>query len=177
MKPCALLVLLVLLAPASLWADEPAKGPSDKVKEKLGDEALGILKGATKVEAYRVNPDLSAKGDKRIGGYLITADGKEQGKEFAAKLAEVLYRDQSWFGQQARCYLPGVAFRISKDKEAIEVIICFTCENFRFIVKDAKGNEVKKLSGAFGPDLAPLVKLAKEAFPDDKDIQALKDKN
>jgi hypothetical protein len=172
--------LAVCLLATATGAD---KTPSKEVKERLGDKTVAILRGATRVEVFRIDPDDSAKGAKRIGGYAITTTGKEQDKEFTGKLADVLLDDGTYFGVQAKCFEPGVAFRLWKDKESIEVVVCFHCANLRLTAKGAKGESVddggSPRLGAFAGDKGSygrLAQLAKEAFPDDKDIQALKDK-
>jgi len=150
---------------------------SEKVKQRAGEKAFQILKNATKVEVYRVNPRKEAKAEgKLIGGFKITATGKEQGKEFAAQLLEAVSQEKTWFGTQARCFLPGVAFRAVADKEAVEFIICFGCSNFVMNVVDGTGKVVHTASGAFGGNVGPLLKVTKAAFPEDKDIQELKEK-
>jgi hypothetical protein len=157
--------------------------PSKKVKEILGDKTIAILQGATRIEIFRIDPDSSRPGKDRIGGYVITATGKEKHKEFTAKLVEVLLADGTYFGRQAKCFDPGLAFRLWKDNESVEVVVCFHCTTLEVSAKDAKGRALddvdEKKSGGFGGETgsyAMLVKLAKDAFPDDKDIQALKDK-
>jgi hypothetical protein len=160
---------------ALVGADDSTK-PSEKVKERLGDKTIAILRGATKVDVFRISPNMAKKDEeKQIGGYPITATGAEQKKEFAAKLAAVLLEEKTYFGQQARCFNPGVAFRLWKDKESVDVVICFACTDLRLVSRDADGKEIKSTSGAFGPDIQPLLKLAKEAFPDDKEIQGIKE--
>jgi hypothetical protein len=172
----AVALLSVTLAGAA--REEKAVEPSKKVVQALGEPTVGIVKGVTKVEAYRIKPDKAGKeGVKTVGGYPITATGKEQGKEFAGKLRDVLFTDATYEGASARCFEPGVAFRAWTDKkESVEVIICFHCSNLSVISYDANGKAVKKDGlGGFGgtPSWTALVKLAKEAFPDDKEIQTL----
>jgi hypothetical protein len=172
------LMLLAALAREGLAqkADVPPK-VSARVKKHLGEKTIEILNGSTRVEVFRVAPARNAKADdKQVGGHRITATGKERDQKFAARLAVVLQRDDTLFGTQARCFVPGVAFRLWQDKEGVEVLICFTCENLRIIARDDRGKEIKNVSGAFGPDRAPLLKLVKEAFPDDKEIQAIREK-
>jgi hypothetical protein len=179
----------LLLLPACLAvslciaAEDAEKTPSKKAQEFLGDKTIAILQGATRVETFRVDADSSKPGANRVGGYAITATGKEQDKEFTAKLAGVLLDDGAYFGVQAQCFDPGVAFRLWKNKESVEVVICFHCSNLKLGARDAKGKvfdetENLKVGGFGGADgsYGRLVKLAKEAFPDDKDIQALKEK-
>jgi hypothetical protein len=183
MLPRPMALWLAGLAICLLAAAEGAENaPSKKVKERLGDNTVAILQGATRVEVFRIDPDNSAKGAKRIGGYAITATEKEQGQEFTGKLADALLDDATYFGDQAKCFEPGVAFRLWKEKESVEVVICFHCANLKLTTNGAKGDAINDgghpKSGAFGGDKGSygrLAKLAKEAFPDDKDIQTLKD--
>jgi hypothetical protein len=170
----AVVLGVALAAPAARAADDPA--PTDKVKEHLGAPILAALKGATKVEAFRIEPRAAKDGEKDIGGFPIKATGAEQKEPFAKKIAAVLTDEKTLFGQQARCFLPGVAFRLSNGDGSLDVLICFGCKNLKLIARDAKGAIVKQASGAFGPDIAPLLALAREAFPDDKDLKEIKEK-
>jgi hypothetical protein len=173
------LALSVVLAGTA--REEKAVEPSKNEVAFFGDEVLDFLKGATKVEAFRIKPEKTDKeGVKTVGGYPITATGKEQGKDFAGKLRDVVMSKDTYEGRGAKCFEPGVAFRAWTDKkESVEVIICFHCSNLALIAYDANGKAVvKDVFGAFGgtPSWTALVKLAKEAFPDDKEIQALPEK-
>jgi hypothetical protein len=161
---------MLLLASTVTSADPPP----DKVKKLIGDQAAGILDGATSVEVFRIQPERTdKKGDKYIAGYTITSRGKKQGKEFAAKVTKALYDEKTYMGQSARCYQPGVAFRIWKVKEAVEIIICFKCTNFEVAVMGQDPTTELQQFG-FGPKLEPFLALAKEALPDDNEIQSLK---
>jgi hypothetical protein len=168
-------VAALALVAASGRGDDKTK-VSDKLKKQLGNEALSVLDGATRVQAFRIKPRKEQGAKEQIAGYPITATGKEQGKDFAAELTSVLKDDKTWFGMGARCFIPGVAFRVWKDKESVDVIICFNCSNFHLIARDAAGKEVHKTGGAFGPNNVPLLKVAKKAFPDDKEIQGIPEK-
>jgi hypothetical protein len=159
------------------------KDPSDKVKEVLGADAIKILKGVTKVEVFRIESGREArKGEKKIGEYPITATGKTQGKAFAGQLVKVLFDDDTYYGQEAKCFEPGLAYRLWKGKATVEVVICFKCTNLRLTARDAKGKVLNESDetppGGFGGTTseAALIKLAKKAFPKDKEIQALKAK-
>jgi hypothetical protein len=132
---------------------------------------------ADRVEAYRIGPDKTAKkGARNVDGHPVLARGKDQGQKFAARLATVLLEDRTLFGKSARCFEPGVAFRMWHGEELVEVLICFECSNLRIISQKSKGKVLKRASGAFGGHAGPLLKLVKEAFPDDKEIQALKER-
>ena len=150
--------------------DEPAKG-----KPRIDKKGLAVLESASRVEVFRIKPRRDKDAAKQIGGYPILATGKDQGKEFAAGLTKVLKDEKTWNGMAARCFNPGVAFRVHGEKGSVDVIVCFACTNFAFTVNDSDGKPAFKSSGAFGPRVGPLLKLAKKAFPDDKEIQGLKE--
>ncbi len=154
-----------------------ADGPSAAVKKVLGDKVVAILQKPTKVEAFRIEPrqDDELKGDQQIAGYPIIARAKELDAKFTAKLVAVLHDEKTYNGQSARCFDPGLAFRIWSDKEAVEVIICFRCTNLKVKLMGEE-EEAELVLHGFGPEIGPLTRLAKEAFPDDKAIQGLPEK-
>jgi hypothetical protein len=159
-------------------ADEKSPEPPKKVKEMLGKKATTILAKATKVEAFRIKPGRTDKaGDGFIAGYPITAKGKKLDEAFAAKVTKALFDEKTYGGAGARCFEPGVAFRVWNGKEAVEVIICFRCTNFEVQVSGAKKDGDETEQYGFGPGLEPFLALAKEAFPDDREIQGLKGKD
>lgn len=153
-------------------------------KKGLNRQTKAILSGATKVEVYRIdgmeeyaNPEQKPKqlGDLTFDGYPVTGTGKDQGKEFAAKLYAVLSDDRSWSNAWAFCFTPGVAFRAWDGKEAVDVVICFRCKNI-YCGPSTDNKPHENISFVDSPMQAKLVQLVKEAFPDDKEIQALKEK-
>jgi hypothetical protein len=154
------------------------KEPTDKVQKELGAPMLRILAGATRVECFRIDPHGTDAGDgkptgKHIDGYPITVTAKEQGREFAAKLAAALQDEKSIFSPQARCFFPGVGFRIWSGKESVDVIVCYMCSGLRLVARDSDGKVLGRAGGGFSGNWALFVQLAKEAFPDDAEIQKL----
>jgi hypothetical protein len=146
-------------------------------KQGLPEGTLKMLSGATQVECFRIDPRTSekdgGKGDKQIDGYPITAPAKEQGADFAGKLTAAL-KDEKSYGPPARCFFPGVGFRVWKDKESVDVVICYMCSNFYTVTRDADGKEVSRSQMAgFQKNWAAFLQLAKAAFPDDAAIQKL----
>jgi hypothetical protein len=173
--------LLLVLAVSLLSADEKPAGkePSEKVKKHLGEATLKILHGATRVECFRIGgkpAEKAADPAKDIDGYPVVVTGKEQGKEFAAELAALLLEEKSLFGGQARCFFPGVGFRLWKEKESVDVIVCYLCTGLRIVARDPEGKVVKQTGGGFGGNWASWVKLAQQAFPEDAEIKALDSK-
>jgi hypothetical protein len=177
------LLSAVLLAGCSGRA-EADKEPSARLRGRLGDQTIAILKGATKVEVFRVDgrdfadPAKEKEGqDRRIGGYAATATGPEQGGQFASRASALLLDAGNFELDLAKgCkFDPGVALRFWKEKESAEIVFCFRCDELKVVAPDPSEQGVKNPYADFGPGRAAFVKLAKEAFPDDKEIQGLKE--
>ena len=170
----AVVVLAAGVCPAR--ADEKLVEPPKKVEKILGAPVVKLLQGCTKVETFRIDAVVSIeRGKEYIGGYKIVGHGKDEGKDYAVRLTNVLFAETTYYGDSAKCFEPGVAFRVWCDKEWVDVVICFKCTNLAIF--DGKGREIAEAHGGFGGTAseAALIKLAKEAFPDDKVIQALKE--
>jgi hypothetical protein len=170
--PVMLWRVLVVAACLALlgWCQSPAK-------ERLGGPTVAILTGATKVEVFRVDglekgpPQEPVPQAKRISIFPVIAQGKDQGREFAAKLAGILFDERTYTKEYKKCFWPGVAFRVWKGEEHVDVLICFHCSNFYC---GPPTDEVEVTATFKGSDRRDdLVRLAQEAFPDDKEIQAL----
>src|ERR1700761_5795681 len=88
-------ILLVGALPA---ADKPALEKPKTAAEILREPTVALLKGVTRVEGFRINPQLTPRRpvETQISGYPVTATGKEQGKEFATNLANLLLTDATW---------------------------------------------------------------------------------
>jgi hypothetical protein len=155
------------------------KGPA---KNRLDSQTRAVFAGATKVEVFRLvgrerfrDGEEKPKEGRRIGGFRVTGQGKDQGRTFARKLLGILDDDRTYSKRFKECFWPGVTFRVWKEKECIEVLICFICDNF-YCGPPTKGQANENASFVGSPRRADLVRLAREAFPDDKEIQALKEK-
>jgi hypothetical protein len=135
--------------------------------------ATSILRHGDRVEVFQVSPKRADEpGPDTIGGYPILAVGKEQGPDFAARLGKVL-RSWSVAPSSKKCiFEPGVAFRVWSGDRALEVLVCFKCDDLWPHVVGEPG-ELHGEVLAFDAVRADLVALAKEAFPDDPKIQAL----
>ena len=134
-----------------------------------------ILRGATRVEVFRVGPDETTKpGVETIGGYPILATAPEQGPEFAARLSAVLRGDGVTPNRNKCGMRPGVAYRLWRDERAVEVLVCFECD---VLWPHAVGSQIERPYlewRDFGPVRAEMLELAKQALPDDAAIQKLK---
>jgi hypothetical protein len=141
----------------------------------LDRRTRAIFAGANKVEVFRIeyNEKPSPPETMLIDGYPVIAKGQDQNEEFAAKLATLLEERNLYTNWRPMCFMPGVVFRVWKGEKAVDVVICFKCNNFYLGSPKDRVMENKWFGGS--PLRYRLVGLAKEAFPEDKDIQALKD--
>jgi hypothetical protein len=142
---------------------------------RMGGATADILAGAERVEVFRVDP----RGRENppalsIGEFAITATEREQGRAFAERLAGVLLKPQAHFGPGYKCFFPGVAFRLWRGGERVDVLVCFVCQNYDLITHPVGGENRRSYTHAFSSGVwDELLALAKEAFPDDADIQGL----
>jgi len=169
-----------LLALSCNLPGKPADKPSDTVRKFLGEKAVALLSDATTVEVYRVSSKRQGEPKDvkyKVEGYALHAPGKPQGKEFARRLNGVLFDEDTYLFDIAKgCkFQPGVAFRIEKDRQSVIVLLCFSCDELRVLTLEGE-KIVHTAHEDFDPARATLVKLSKEAFPDDKEIQGLKEK-
>jgi hypothetical protein len=163
----------------------PGSAPSDRLKAKLGEDTVSILTGATRCEAFLIDPEPLRETEpiptdgKAIGGHRITETGPERSQEFAARLAAVLLTDETYNCTfPTHCFDPGVAFRLWNGDRRVEVLMCFFCDNLRFRAVGADGKELHEAFGNWMPSSrAKLVRLVKEAFPDNARIQAMPEKS
>ena len=148
------------------------------VRALLGDRGMAIVRGATRVEVFRIvgNAHRKPTGDPKqeIDGFPIKAVGKERGEAFARSIATVLLDEKSYPDFAKGCIIePGVVFRLWKGEESVDLILCFECTILKVITRDAQGHPVQQASRDFDPARPALIKLARAAFPNDPEIQAL----
>jgi hypothetical protein len=147
----------------------------------LDDRISGILSASTKVEVFRIN---GGKNDKpttnvdpaapKIGRFVILGRGKDQSPEFAARLNELLSDPKTYTTMHVHCFQPGVAFRIWKGEEFVDFVICFACHNF--YLAPSWGEATALATFYDSPNAKRLIGLAQDAFPHDRDLQALEKK-
>ncbi len=146
---------------------------------RFGGETMAVLNSATKVEVFRlgvykgpVNHKPKAPDEERIGGWVVIAQGQDQGEDFARKLASALSAYGAFGDNRIFCFDPGIAFRVHSDRGVVEVLVCFKCQNLYCGPPTESASRI----AAFGRGVWPrLVELAKTAFPNDAEIQALKE--
>jgi hypothetical protein len=158
-----------------------------RLRQVFGARGISILRGAAKVETFRIadtadidygfgrHKDVRSNLG-RIEGYTITANGKLMDRAFAERLAACLLRPDRYFFSLDCLPDPGVAFRASRGEESVTLVICYECDHLKVYVRDGWGRIVHTGSSYFvspfpGPDV--MTELAREAFPEDPEIQAM----
>ena len=155
---------------------------------RLGDRAENILAGATRVQTFRVMSPAEARGQAsghlpptlgpttpQIDGCYITATAKEQGPALAHQISNILFDDWTYTSRRLACItLPGVIFRIWNGSQSLDLVVCFHCGEMYTVSHDASGNSYRGVYTVLtGISRAEFARLAKAAFPNDADIQAL----
>ncbi|HYF49398.1 MAG TPA: hypothetical protein VEJ63_08330 [Planctomycetota bacterium] len=140
-----------------------------KAEKFLGPSTVAILKNATKVEVYRIGGKEESRHGKIVGEHIMYR-GKDQDKDFAARIAKLLLDDRTYdFERKKECKpQPGVAFKIFSEDTSVTLALCFECDEFDLVTSR------KTLHEDFDGNRKEFVKLAQEAFPDDEVIKALK---
>jgi hypothetical protein len=95
---------------------------------------------------------------------------------FAERLSAYLLHGERHFMSLDRLPDPGVAFRVWRGGEPLSLIICYECDHLKVDVRDAGGWDVHRAKAYFaspfdGSDV--MTALAREAFPEDPEIQAM----
>ena len=147
-----------------------AAEPTEKVKDMLKPPMLDILTNAERIETFRIK-------EKDDGKVEVLAKGAIWKDEKAKAVTAILLDEKSYEWERKKLCdpQPGVMFKFYKGESSVEARLCFECDMVVFKALDAKGKEVAIAVNDDDPARPKLVKLAKEALPDDKIIQALKE--
>lgn len=113
----------------------------------------------------------------KMNEFAVTAKGKTQGQQFARLLATLLFDEKTYMGAAKGCiFRPGVAFRVWKGNEFINVLICYSCREIKLFKTDQQQERNAETDIWFDSAQSEFIMLAQEAFPDDQEIQALREK-
>jgi hypothetical protein len=151
---------------------------SRRLRNVFSDRGIAIVKGADRAEAYRIRDGRGEGPFGSIEGYPITAVGKGADPALARRFVEPLLDGSRYFASPDCFINPGVAYRLRAAEGSVSLVVCYECDNIDVYVRDEHGRLTHR-GGAFlydplgGPK--GLVRIAKEAFPDDGEIQKLGD--
>jgi len=141
----------------------------------ISREGKAVLREGTRVEVFRVAPEQprSPTAGPKIGRYPVLAQGKDLGANFAARLADVLIGHPDL---EKKCGIqPGVAFRVWRGDQCVEVLVCFKCDVLAMHLGTGDWDWTSDMLRDFSGSRAKLLALCKEVLPDDPVIQGLSD--
>jgi hypothetical protein len=140
-----------------------------------GQPTLDALKTAKSVEALRVDgksydSTKFADGKAGVAGYEITSEPVKLTDAQIQQLAGILADPRTYSFDIAKgCeFLPGVALRTTAGKQDVVILLCFGCNELAIYVggKHVGHEDMDNARGKLGA-------LAKELFPNDKEIAEL----
>jgi hypothetical protein len=177
---------------AALWRERALRQHQrEAMLASLGPLVLdaatkAILAGADRVETFRLadfheGEDRSAaeraaleSGHLRsLDDYTVLRTGAPQGKDFAGRLNAALSTLESP-SLMLQCFDPGVGFRVWKGRAHTDLCVCFYCSGVEIITQDAKHKEVFHQRAELGRSRTAFLALARQAFPQDAHLTALK---
>ena len=168
-------LLAVVVVVAAAGAIYVATVGRSQISTLFGNaENIAIVRDATRVEAYRVTlPGGDAPNeDTSPLDYEITSDPVRLPTAMASELAKTLLSSDTYSGAAAACGPPiyGVKISFFRNAERVDVYFCFHCSVLR-VVRDER-----VYGGAdFGNAEQVFVKAVKTLFPNDVEIQAIRE--
>ncbi|RYG62651.1 hypothetical protein EON80_22715 [bacterium] len=166
---------------STLWKENAKKFDKNKAS------AVALFAGATKVESFRLFTLTKETPHPYISNFPSYGEATTQGPDFAKRLGKIVLDAKTYRapGQSTKsCYIePAVGFRVWKGKQYADTVICFDCDQLAVLENDPKipmnsiGSALRGrfyVAGDFDVAHDKLVKLAKEALPDDPTISKLK---
>lgn len=139
-----------------------------------GAENIAIVREATRVEAYRMalpEDDVPSEDTSPLD-YDIASEPVRVSAVMARELATTLLSSDTYSGAASACGPPlyGVKVSFFRDAERVDVYFCFHCSVMR-VVRD------ERVHGGvdFGNAEQLFVQAVKALFPDDAEIQAIRE--
>ncbi len=133
--------------------------------EKLygGRENVRVVASATRVEAYRVDDVASRPYAPQIAGSAILKGPIDVNASDVKALGSILTNAQTYnLDTILTCtFHPDIVFRFIRDDRKVDVVLCFTCEEF-----EVYDNEVKLGKEDFTAQTTSLRTIANSLFPD-----------
>lgn len=151
-------------------------GPSPMLRLFGGAENMAIVREATRVEAYRVVPPEGTEpmiDDISPLDYKVVAGPMTVPTEMATEMSKALLSPETYGWDYVKaCGHPvyGVKLSFFQESERVDVYLCFRCSTLAVVRDDQVfgGEDFDNAEQVF-------VKAVKALFPDDAEIQAIRD--
>jgi len=174
-------IIIALAAALALAACKSGDAPKERfmftgktdpqVEKLLG--GIDIYADAQRVIPVIVNPDPNSGAKKEnLEGYAIVKKGKIMNADQVKKLQSVIFDVNVYdFNSSKRClFSPYIGFIFEKGGKQSHALFCFTCNEVSY-GRDGKQGNLED----FDPARKEMIALARELFPNDTKLAALKD--
>jgi hypothetical protein len=144
-------------------------GCQETPKNFLGRSGTIVMRAPTKIEAWRIHGGPSQADTNSTPKQLDVA--------LAKQLGDIMLDPDTYDFNSAKpgCeFQPLAGFRVWHDKRSVDVILCFHCNELKLISPDPVSKRYPSRVQGFDKARPAMVRLAKQAFPDDREIQDLK---
>ena len=176
---CALATVLLLAAALMANAHPQPAGSAAGLREWFNSADFEAIRSPERVESLPVeslaDPSKDWKRGMKTslpGSFRILPEPVPVDKDVAGDLARLLLQPESYDPGYKPCiFEPGVTFRFWKSGRALDVFICFHCEDLAFQVV---GDEALGGKLSFGPIRPRLAQLVRKARPADSRFTQLK---
>ena len=147
-----------------------------------------VLAGADHVETFRLaggdydeaissapaeNKEVANRPIATLDDYTILRRGAPRDKTFAADLSAALAKSKN-LSMMTQCFDPIVGFRVWKGQAHTDLCVCFLCSGVEIVTENTRHKEVFHQRTELGKSRPAFLALARQAFPQDKQIAALK---
>ena len=163
LKGVIFIAAIAILAAGSFWF----------LKKKNDAHKVSVITSADRVEVFRIDAYNSRR---RTSEYIDvhpviskSSITDTKSKKQLTQFLQPYFRDQSYRPDMTKCVPnPGLAFHVWQGENYLEIVMCISCELLTF--GDQRGWR------DFSEDRPLIVGIAKQAFPQDKVVQALSEK-
>jgi hypothetical protein len=164
------ILLLTLIALPAVWTlFLYSIGASWRAQYHLGIRTLWTIRQTERVEVFRLDPEDFSNTKQHIGRYAVIGKGQDLTSTQISRLSSALLQaantDEINTGKTC-VIMPGVGFRLWQSNYSLGVPVCYECS-----ILVVQGTKSRPLD--FDSQRKELVKIAKELFPNDKEIQNL----
>lgn len=163
--------LLAVISIFLLFFDFLVPKPDKKVVGFLGKDICKVIQQSKIVKSYLLDPvATSTDTTPKFGGIPIFQKGKNLTISEADLLKKIVFNSKN-YGLDSivkNCvFTPGVGLEFIAGVQKVQLLICYECNEWRFVYKGKQKHE------DCDPARFSLVPLAKSIFPKDEIIQQL----
>lgn len=144
----------------------------------LGYPTFSIISGATWCQVFKIDPERSEPEgplSARTDHHAILATGKKLTGTDIAQIQRILLNPARYAVgplDPAACHLsPGVAFRLWRGSDSVDVLACYQCAHVIIATHDAGGRLVHQYMTPF--PVGELSGFVRQAFPNDPELQGV----